>query len=396
MVSQHYLLARIVYPEQPQIEDQQGFNSPDEFNLLVYVKPSLTGDENELIEQYRAENPGFPHESTLDQDYSPAQFEAYRELGLHIGREIARRFAPVTDKSDWWECESTVEVGELIDSFLERQWFLKRQTRLENDYASVLIRRVNEPRLPFEERLKNARILRQLHIQANVVEGVRELAEGLKNPLNSDRNRLLIELGPLAVLPVLALFRSSHTNSSTRQRCLEVLTSALVAHGQTLLGAVEYVPRVSRELARFLIRCDEIDALRNSTRNLLDQLDKFPLPGHDAASSDTREDTRSTSKEAWALIRRLNDSRVPLAKRLEAARRLRESHRHEDLVEGVRELAEGLKGPQAIDSLLIHLGPLAVLPVLDLLGRESASARTAQAVSHGSKERAGGGRWPLP
>jgi hypothetical protein len=55
-----------------------------ETGYLLYIKSSLTGDENEYIRKYKAENPIFPHESTADQFFSEARFEAYRGLGYHI------------------------------------------------------------------------------------------------------------------------------------------------------------------------------------------------------------------------------------------------------------------------------------------------------------------------
>jgi len=50
---------------------------------LIYIKSSVTGDEDVGIEQYRSAHPTFPHESTSDQFFSEDQFEAYRRLGDH-------------------------------------------------------------------------------------------------------------------------------------------------------------------------------------------------------------------------------------------------------------------------------------------------------------------------
>ncbi len=55
-----------------------------ETGYLLYIKSSLTGDENEYIREYRSKNKDFPHESTGDQFFNEAQFEAYRALGYHI------------------------------------------------------------------------------------------------------------------------------------------------------------------------------------------------------------------------------------------------------------------------------------------------------------------------
>ena len=62
-----------------------------EVGLMLYLKLSLTGDEAELLKRYRAVHPEFPHQSTLDQFYDEEQFEAYRQLGVHVAEGT---FAP--------------------------------------------------------------------------------------------------------------------------------------------------------------------------------------------------------------------------------------------------------------------------------------------------------------
>jgi hypothetical protein len=51
---------------------------------LVYLRSSLTGDEDEFISSYKACFADFPHQSTTDQFFTEEQFEAYRRLGEHI------------------------------------------------------------------------------------------------------------------------------------------------------------------------------------------------------------------------------------------------------------------------------------------------------------------------
>jgi hypothetical protein len=50
---------------------------------LIYIKASLSGDENDYILDYKRRYPQFPHETTLDQLFSEEQFEVYRALGFH-------------------------------------------------------------------------------------------------------------------------------------------------------------------------------------------------------------------------------------------------------------------------------------------------------------------------
>lgn len=63
-----------------------------ESGALLYVKASITGDEAAELLDARRTQPGFPHQSTGDQFFSEEQFEAYRQLGCHIGEEVGEEF----------------------------------------------------------------------------------------------------------------------------------------------------------------------------------------------------------------------------------------------------------------------------------------------------------------
>lgn len=73
----HAQLFRVIYP--PTSDGR-----PDGMGLMLYLKLSLTGNEAELLKRYRLLHPDFPHQSTLDQFYDEEQFEAYRQLGVHV------------------------------------------------------------------------------------------------------------------------------------------------------------------------------------------------------------------------------------------------------------------------------------------------------------------------
>jgi hypothetical protein len=77
---EHWTLGTICYPEKNAAgEHDTGY--------LLYLKSSFTGDEDEVIREYRHRNPTFPHESTADQFFDEGQFEAYRALGQHIAEK---------------------------------------------------------------------------------------------------------------------------------------------------------------------------------------------------------------------------------------------------------------------------------------------------------------------
>jgi hypothetical protein len=57
---------------------------PNEMGILLYVKASLSGDEDDYILDYKRRYRAFPHETTGDQFFGEEQLEAYRALGFHI------------------------------------------------------------------------------------------------------------------------------------------------------------------------------------------------------------------------------------------------------------------------------------------------------------------------
>jgi hypothetical protein len=71
----HCAIGEITYPQ-----NQKG--------ILLYVKSSITGDENDYIVDYKRRFPSYPHETTADQLFSEEQFEVYRALGFHAVNEV--------------------------------------------------------------------------------------------------------------------------------------------------------------------------------------------------------------------------------------------------------------------------------------------------------------------
>ena len=55
---------------------------------FIYIKSCMVSELNDDIYSYRRENKLFPHEPTSDQFFTEVQFEAYRELGFQLGRQI--------------------------------------------------------------------------------------------------------------------------------------------------------------------------------------------------------------------------------------------------------------------------------------------------------------------
>ena len=56
--------------------------------VLLYIKPTVYGDEPRDVLEYKKSFPAFPHQSTGDQFFDEPQFESYRMLGSHIMDQI--------------------------------------------------------------------------------------------------------------------------------------------------------------------------------------------------------------------------------------------------------------------------------------------------------------------
>jgi hypothetical protein len=90
---------------------------PDEISgYLLYIKPSLTGNEPVDIMQYASVHPEFPHQTTTDQWFDESQFEAYRKLGHYIATTVLEKQAVEAKPG---------KPNRLLDLFvdLSRRWY---------------------------------------------------------------------------------------------------------------------------------------------------------------------------------------------------------------------------------------------------------------------------------
>ena len=94
----HALLARVDYPKLNPNDAE-----PPPSSYLLFIKPSLTGDEPQDVLHYQATHRDFPNETTLDQNFDEAQWESYRALGLHIGDRLFADAGAQHGRSDWWQ-----------------------------------------------------------------------------------------------------------------------------------------------------------------------------------------------------------------------------------------------------------------------------------------------------
>jgi hypothetical protein len=120
--------------------------SSGDIGRLIYLKASMTGDEDISIAQYRSSHPSFPHESTANQFFSEDQFESYRKLGLHTVRASFKGNLPGDDPLIIPEKMADV----LTPAGCPSESFLKHSKSLENIWEKF---RASPVLLPFMKEL---------------------------------------------------------------------------------------------------------------------------------------------------------------------------------------------------------------------------------------------------
>lgn len=168
-----------------------------ETGYLLYIKSSVTGDENEYIRAYRSSHPTFPHESTADQFFDEAQFEAYRALGFHITNELFPNEEPVKDMATWFEnLESDLRPRfHMEDTFIELQEQLSDLEREFFDpdvaeytyqiYPELLAAQIGSPPAPTSE--EDRKIFHLGNLQMQLMENV-YIALQLDKPRNREHH----------------------------------------------------------------------------------------------------------------------------------------------------------------------------------------------------------------
>lgn len=84
----HAVVAHVYYLDDESDRCAFAAGSLQPSSVILFVKPSLTGDEPEDVLSYAGVHSSFPQEPTTDQYFDEAQWESYRRLGEHIGDRI--------------------------------------------------------------------------------------------------------------------------------------------------------------------------------------------------------------------------------------------------------------------------------------------------------------------
>jgi len=145
-----------------------------EDGVLVYIKPSLNGNEPPDVTHYSSQNASFPHETTADQWFNEPQLESYRRLGSHIVEEICA-------------LKPTVSLQEFLEQVERYLWFpsaavASHFTRHAQAYDQLIERLRRDPNLSALDRTMFPNFKRDLGS---------ELGNFLRslNPLNDQQRR---------------------------------------------------------------------------------------------------------------------------------------------------------------------------------------------------------------
>jgi ADP-ribose pyrophosphatase YjhB (NUDIX family) len=131
---------RIWYSKKDAVPDDE-----DKDGILIYVKPTITGDEPADVQSYYRFNRTFPHETTADQWFSESQFESYRRLGEHTITRVITYYE--LHKGAFIQSEEPI-IQWLFHAFREASGMMKRQGST-NSHAGGVIYRRREDKIEF-------------------------------------------------------------------------------------------------------------------------------------------------------------------------------------------------------------------------------------------------------
>jgi hypothetical protein len=104
----HFSVGKISYPRRDGQEKETGY--------MLYVRSSLVGDEDQIIQSYERSNLAFPHESTADQMFNEGQFEAYRRLGAKMMSDTLKTLSGNNDATSISYAELVSRLQRAVDN----------------------------------------------------------------------------------------------------------------------------------------------------------------------------------------------------------------------------------------------------------------------------------------
>ncbi|MEJ2790542.1 MULTISPECIES: hypothetical protein [unclassified Pseudoxanthomonas] len=142
--------------------------------LLLYIKPSLVGDESTDIRTYATLHEKFPHEPTSDQFFDETQFECYRQLGFQNMLSVIERAILCGGQISSVASTSAAHQPGVrgprlsLTSRTDKEEFLKRlKYRLYEPSDAVSLKRSQngDALIKLLERLRESQVLKSLDTQ---------------------------------------------------------------------------------------------------------------------------------------------------------------------------------------------------------------------------------------
>jgi hypothetical protein len=91
---QAFVVGRIVYPKGGgRFTATEGLGADE--GVIVYAQMKITSDVENDLHSFRVQDKTFPNDPTTNQFYTQDQIESYRQLGCHVGDDVAEKLASV-------------------------------------------------------------------------------------------------------------------------------------------------------------------------------------------------------------------------------------------------------------------------------------------------------------
>jgi hypothetical protein len=229
---QHFIVFKVTYPPKTRHTEQvspllTGRDDKDH-GYIVYIKPTFDGDEKMDLCGFALHNGDYPNDSTVNQFYEPEQFDAYRELGRHIGFQVSKKFlingrlcvgkwksqGQVPVPADWASPPGPVDIDLVAidaDRLLKTQeWNADRQLESKEVAQRVMswLDEHSEAQGPWPARLVG--ILKRFQ-ESDDLEAVGEIMEAVK------------AFGRESLMPLAETIRDSSSSANGRRLCLDAL-----------------------------------------------------------------------------------------------------------------------------------------------------------------------------
>jgi|GEM_PF-4190678 len=138
----HYLMAKIKYPERQGEGPKEGY--------FLYLKASLTGDENSELIGFATGHGDFPQDPTADAIFDENQVESYRQLGCHIAEGVCRDMAreQSEEPEEYFWRKRTFDIESMAESMAKKLREDARRQQTEKILVSETVGQARDAKHP--------------------------------------------------------------------------------------------------------------------------------------------------------------------------------------------------------------------------------------------------------